>query len=328
MDRRMGKVGFNKTRMLGVSILPILALSAQLNAAAPAASPTAQTKTAQPSASTSPTVVTSAASKLDLLGTKDLPATVEFAPSATLRIEATDKTERPADHRSAEWFAVYLTGALALITGGLAVATFKLYSATVGLGRDAKASGETQIARMDSSISEAGRAASAMEAVARATSANAELMQKMFQKQMRAYVSVEIGGALFQNDHVLFQASPVLNNTGLSPARNVSYRISASIIENNAVEIVGFPDVGPFTANDVSLAPRQQLIIHSPTVARIPDEEVQAVKDGADRRLHAWGIVTYDDVYGGHWETEFCVNYQWAGETILGYYYRTHNKAT
>lgn len=250
-----------------------------------------------------------AKSEPDNRGTMDHPAVVDLSPSSVPKIEAIDKTERPIDHLSPEWLLAYFTGALALITGGLALYTFRLYRATVGLGRDAKQTAKDQTNRMERSVVEANRAATAMEAVALATNNNAALMQTLIRKQMRAYVSVEVGVAVYQDARLRFEAKPNLVNNGLTPARNVSIKALAAIIDGSGPAAVTLPDVGAVPASDVGLAPRQILTMSAVVDGRLPDAEVEEVMTGSTRRLFAWGKVTYDDVYGESWETNFCVNY-------------------
>jgi hypothetical protein len=256
-----------------------------------------------------------------------------LTPSSVIGVEATDKTARSADHASSEWLLVYCTAALALTTIALALYTAKLYRATVGLGAEAKATGIAQSSRMERSITEANRAATAMEEVARATHNNAELMQGLFQKQMRAYLSVEFGTATYQDANWRFEAQPVITNNGLTPARNVSFKILADIVDGRAVNDVKFADIGELIVNDAGLAPRQQFTIRRVVNDRVPDGEVEAIMQGLERRLFAWGKVMYDDVYGGSWETNFCLNYTFykVGEgdvRVSGFYFPKHNNAT
>jgi hypothetical protein len=53
---------------------------------------------------------------------------------------------------------------------------------------------------------------------------------------------------------------------------------------------------------------------------------------GNTRRLYTWGKVTYDDVYGGSWETHFCINYWFVkvGDEVkvFGNFHPEHNNAT
>jgi hypothetical protein len=268
----------------------------------------------------------------DKRGTKE-PAVVELSPSSVVKVEAVDKTARRRDYSASDWWLAYCTGALASITAVLALYTFRLYRATVGLGRDAKRSGVEQSERTERSITQATRAAAAMEDVATATKNNALLMQTMLQKQMRAYVSVDIGSAAYQDANLRFEALPLLTNTGLTPARNVSFKVMGDIVDGRDQKSVEFPDVGEIYTNDASIAPRQSFTIHGLVKERVPDTEVETIMAGTSKRLFAWGKVTYDDVYGGSWETNFCLNYIFVkptdgGVRVYGFYYPVHNSAT
>jgi len=77
----------------------------------------------------------------DTRGTKDFPAVIEIGKSSVIQVEATEKHRNYTD---SEWWLVYLTGALAVITFFLALYTGLLYRATVKLGKDAKATGDRQ----------------------------------------------------------------------------------------------------------------------------------------------------------------------------------------
>ncbi len=69
--------------------------------------------------------------------TKLYPPAIEIAKAPIMQVESTDKTEKRRDYSSSEWWLVYITGLLALITGALAWYTSRLYKATVGIGKDA-----------------------------------------------------------------------------------------------------------------------------------------------------------------------------------------------
>ena len=188
---------------------------------------------------------------------------------------------------------------------------------------------------MKDSIAEAVRSASAMEEVANATKNNAVLMQDILHKQMRAYISVDTGLATYQDAANRFAGNPVLNNNGLTPARNVSFKAIANIftIENVAPESLQFPDSGEMVMNDVGLAPRQQFVIHGIVKIRYPDPEVVEIMRGDKRRLFVWGIVTYEDIFGDKCATKFCHSHVFfmgpdGKVQTAGYYHSSHNKAT
>lgn len=61
---------------------------------------------------------------------KDNPAIVEISKAPVIQIEATDKTEKRNRYSSAEWWMVYVTGLLSIITFGLAVYTARLFFIT------------------------------------------------------------------------------------------------------------------------------------------------------------------------------------------------------
>ena len=92
-----------------------------------------------------------------------------------------------------EWSLVWVTLALALVTLGLAVYTFKLYRITVRINKTGEETGRDQADKMERSIAQALRSAAAMEDMVSATKANADKMEGVLHKQMRAYLVVEVG---------------------------------------------------------------------------------------------------------------------------------------
>lgn len=72
------------------------------------------------------------------------PVQIEILKAPVIQAETTDKTEKRNDYSSSEWWLVYLTFGLVLVTAALAIFTGYLYNATVNLGRDAKKSSDTQ----------------------------------------------------------------------------------------------------------------------------------------------------------------------------------------
>jgi len=186
---------------------------------------------------------------------------------------------------------------------------------------------------MDSSIKESSRAANAMEAVATATTNNANLMQTLLHKQMRAYVVIDSGTATYQDKNNVFAANVLLKNSGYTPARKISYCITAGIIR--APEL---PDDFIFSSpetnrvSDVTLSPRQEFTIHG-YVDRLEDEDAVSILKGDGRRLWVWGTVRYEDIFGDIWHTNFCFHYlfytgQEGDVRFNSYYYLRHNDAT
>lgn len=236
-------------------------------------------------------------------------------------------------YSSPEWWMVGVTLLLALITLILAIYTGKLYRATVRLGKDARDTGTRQADEMEQSIAQATRSATAMEDVAKATSNNANIFTAFLHKQMRAYIAVNTGKAVYQDANLKFESSPVLTNTGLTPARNISYVITADILPTSLPEDFVFADHGCKRDNDATLSPRQEFVISSVVDKRFSDEEVKTIMEGREKRLYVWGTIKYEDIFGSRWHTNFCHSFVFPrnkeGEVaVFSNYNPTHNDST
>jgi hypothetical protein len=219
-----------------------------------------------------------------------------------------------------------------LATIALAIFTVALWLANVWLIWDARRVSDRQEKDTQAALREQTRAADAMRDVADATRNNAVLMSGMLHKQMRAYISVDIGSGIYQDAKLRFEAIPALTNNGLTPARNVCYKVLAGIFDGSGAGPLNFEPIGDLVINDVGIAPRQSFTIRGAVPMRVPDSDVPLIMEGNTKRLFAWGKVVYDDVYGGSWETNFCISYYFRkiGKDIkvFGNFYHVHNNAT
>jgi hypothetical protein len=256
----------------------------------------------------------------DRRGTEQQPLVISRAPEELQRDEI-EQTDRARD----EYVMTVATVALAILT-------LLLWVVNMVLLRDARRVSAQQARDTARAIEEAKRSADAMHDVARVTKENAVMMSGMFAKQMRAYLSVEFGTAIYQDKNHRFEAMPMLANTGLTPARNVCFKALAAIHDGTQPNEPSFASIGDLVVNDVGIAPRQSFTIRAMLPDRVPDADVASIMQGNTRRLFAWGKVTYDDVYGGSWETNFCISYWFArvGEDVkvFGNFYPKHNNAT
>lgn len=246
-----------------------------------------------------------------------------------VKVIAADRSEEEAKHDhyehnekpSLDRGLTYATIALAAVTAILAFFTY-------GLWRDARRTSKQTISDMRSSIAEAARSATAMEVVA----AQQPKMQNIMYKQMRAYIAVDVGKAISQNSDLRFEADPIIVNTGFTPAKNVSTWIKAAILDPTVTHDYLLKENGEFRKNDATLNPRQTFTIFGIVRDRYSIEEVVCIMEGVDKRLFVWGAVSYEDVFGGKWETNFCHNYVFykTGDEIgfSGYYYNAHNNST
>jgi len=194
---------------------------------------------------------------------------------------------------------------------------------------------------MKNSIAESAKAASAMEQVAQHFADNVAAFRERSALQMRAYVSVLIGNAVYQERaHGLkFEASPIMLNSGHTPAHKVGYKAAASVL------LVPLPPDFTFPLPDeisgaVVLGPQQTFIMNA--LVREPEwfdeADIPDIKAGRGKRaLYVWGIVFYEDIFGVAQKTKFCQMITWVSwrkpdgtttERISGYFTPQHNKAT
>ncbi|KAF0174546.1 MAG: hypothetical protein FD124_2636 [Alphaproteobacteria bacterium] len=272
---------------------------------------------------------------------KDRTYQLEYKSAEKVEVE-----ERFAWRTAEEWIAIF-TAALVVFTFGLGAFTALLWWETRGVLADAKANATRQAAEFTASLAEATRVASAMEAVAKSMQVSAEnvsrsvatteqiaAMQRSFgETQTRAYLSVMIGDAIYQerDKNLRFEVSPLLRNTGMTFARNVRWRIRADILPFPLPDGHKFP-LPPKRAGSSLIAPQSNSTIGSTVEGFVPDEEVDGIKRAyGGRGLYVWGMVEYDDIFQRHHRVVFCQHIAWRGpdgdERVWGWYMPRHNKA-
>jgi hypothetical protein len=155
-------------------------------------------------------------------------------------------------------------------------------------------------------------------------------MRASEQRQLRAYISVTVGGALFQEGpkNLKFEARPQIINTGRTPAHHVRSIIRAAILPFPLPPDFEFPLPEEFSGGAV-LGPQQTFILHGIVDDFVAEEEVEAIKPGTNgRALSAWGTVSYQDVFGTSHHTNFAQSLIWLPNgNIYGYYSTNHNDA-
>lgn len=242
------------------------------------------------------------------------------------------------------------TLALAIVTGGLWVFTAMLWWTTRKAVTDAAATAERQgtatqesiaaavrsAEAMEKSIAEAARSAEAMERVAEAMNINAAQIVKsvaissdiaeMQKSQMRAYLTVVVGSAIHQERerNLRFEGNPNLVNTGPTPAKNVSWTISAKILPTPIPDHFIWPEGE--RVEGITIGPHQTFSFSKVVDDYIEDADVFSVMAGKDKGLYVWGMVTYKDVWGAdHW-FKYCQMLVWNGDkSVMGYYIKGQN---
>ncbi|MGB8458205.1 MAG: hypothetical protein WCE50_10825 [Candidatus Acidiferrum sp.] len=184
------------------------------------------------------------------------------------------------------------------------------------------------------SAAEARRSASAMEEVAKGIAISSQAARQSISainQQMRAYLSVVIGNAVFQERFkgLKFEGKPTLVNTGNTPAKNVSYRAGAAIMNFPLPEDFAFP-LNIVRQSTATIGAHQNAILSIIVDDFVDDSEVEDIKTGkANKCLFVWGVVTYDDIFGDHQTSKFCQSLFWnPNGTVYGFYYPKHNETT
>ena len=165
---------------------------------------------------------------------------------------------------------------------------------------------------------------------ARATRASVRQMRDTAERQLRAYVSVLVGNAIFQerNRNFKFEARPLMLNTGHTPAHKVGYRAAAAILSIPLPADFDFPLPEQTTGASV-LGPQQNFTMSGIVSDFVDDADVYSIKKGEGRALYVWGIITYEDIFHCPHETKFSQIITWLPDNkILGYFTPQHNTAT
>jgi hypothetical protein len=234
--------------------------------------------------------------------------------------------------KSAEYLDAHGEAITSLATLWLALFTFTLWRATNRLTLLAEDQGKA----MSASIAESARAAAAMERVADGTQANGQWMLDRTAQQMRAYLSTQVGGAIFQDSTAApplrFEGRLALVNVGQTPAKRVLIQKRAAVAPHPLPRDFDFA-LPALSADDggVTLGAGQQIMI-SAVVDNfvVPEARVEDVKNGVDRALYMWGRATYFDIFDHEHETTFCLLFVWTrgGDQVNGYYAPQHNSSS
>jgi hypothetical protein len=258
----------------------------------------------------------------DQRGTQQSPLIVKTLKPPQTDEEIKREEEERKNKSENDRDTVKLTRALALIAlGQLVVYAYQ----AVKLRQTVKSAGE-QSKAMERHIGEASRSADAMELIANTIAeGNRDIL--------RAYLTVTIGSALYQErregqENLKFEAKPNLVHTGNTPARKICIRISADILPIPVPEDFAFP-LPPVEVEDAGTIGAHQSYILGGTVKDfVPYGDVPAIKEGKEKALCVWGLITYEDVFGKAHKTKFgqWITW-WPNDQIIGYYLAGQNDA-
>ena len=216
-----------------------------------------------------------------------------------------------------EWWMVILTAIYVVLTGVYVCFSGSTLKAILRQEKDSAKQFTKEIAQLTKS-------SNAMEDIARRIErGNIDIT--------RAYLVVVIGAAIFQQkreglDDLLFEANPLLINTGSTPARKVCIRIAADILPIPIPEDFTFPLPEAEIKDAGIVGPHQQYGLAKTLDRSVPYADVQTIKEGKERALCVWGLITYEDMYGKPHSTKFgqWITW-WPNGKVFGYYLAGQN---
>ena len=170
-------------------------------------------------------------SQEDKRGTKDFSAIIEITKSPTIRVEATDKTEKQNDYASAEWGMVYITFALFLVTATLAFYTARLWSITKKLKEGADDTAKRQL-RAYLGISGIVINSKNITALDRVIENNAEISREDI-----ITFNIKNYGATPANK-VRLTTKPLVYTYGMRPINNYNWGAEIDIMRNKNERII------------------------------------------------------------------------------------------
>jgi hypothetical protein len=225
--------------------------------------------------------------------------------------------------------ATYILGAVGflqlVVFGYQAIQLRRTVNAAIGQSED-----------MKRSIAEASRSASAMEQVAAhiETSAKAAIdsvaaLRERTAQQMRAYLTVVVGAALYQDRHkgIRFEGKPMLINTGHTPAHKVRYRAKGAIFPIPLPAGFVFPPLPILEVGAAVLGPQQNATLSAIVDGFVPDQDVEDIKHiRRGQSLYVWGVVEYEDIFDENHFINFCQQLSWLpDDEIWGVFVPGHN---
>jgi hypothetical protein len=260
-------------------------------------------------------------------GTEQSPLIVTIHPTPKTQAEAEqdarEHEEKVANDR--ETFAtnrrLVIIGywQLAVFAGQLLVFGYQAYKLRQTITTTREISGR-QERDMRASIAEASRAASAMDKVAASLAASVETTSQMateqkgfWQRQMRAYVSVFLGGFIPQNRDTpyRYEVQMLMRNTGHRPAHDIRFGSRLVIRPFPLPDDFDFviPEAEYIASGHINTG--QQFFFRRALDTLISDEEITEIMRGNSRKLYIYGTVTYNDAFGEKHYTNFCQFGMW-----------------
>ena len=137
--------------------------------------------------------------------------------------------------------------------------------------------------------------------------------KKSNKREMRAYLSVFVGGADYQDRETNFKFAgyPMLKNNGRTPAYNIKYWSKAEIIPDALIENYQFQITPTQELSQASIGPGEDRILTCIVPEFVNYAEESDIKIGKGKALWVWGRVHYDDAFGDPHFVNFSQRIRW-----------------
>lgn len=156
-----------------------------------------------------------------------------------------------------------------------------------------------------------------------AATASVEVARDNAERQLRAYVTVELGDLTEMEARKCPVATVLVTNAGLTPARDVSTSINVDLIRpGQAFQVPEHLEV-----TRVSLVIGSKYDKKSRQMAKfsLTDAALEGIR-AAECSIVVSGCTVYEDVFGKTWWTQFCHIYD--GPKLAGRYHSEINRGT
>jgi hypothetical protein len=143
-----------------------------------------------------------------------------------------------------------------------------------------------------------------------------EISADVEKRQLRAYIGVvpptdnQIINRFIPPEKPIVHLAP--RNFGLTPAYNALTNSGMNLEPYPLPPAFDYPiEKGTFQPNKITIYPGAFDIagIIADAGRALTDQEIAAIQDGLHQRLYVWGTVTYDDAFGDHHFTNFCIGF-------------------
>jgi hypothetical protein len=155
-------------------------------------------------------------------------------------------------------------------------------------------------------------------------------------RELRAYLTTWIGEATYQQRRteeaggdLMFAVRPLLLNTGRTPARKIKFTARAAILPIPLPKETHLPEGADEGLQDSLLGSQQNAFMGARVDGFRPDNEVDGIKGGyGSIGLYAWGMVTYEDVFGESHFVRYCHHITWdRANEVRGFFTPGRNDA-